>query len=155
MQSQQDYGNIFPTVSVVARGVLIADRLKARMEACELSQAALAREVGVSQQSIGRLVSGEALGSRYLHKIATALHTTPAYLTGETDDPDSELPDESLTADEREILEAFRRLTSKDQAATRQLIRSLAERDPTPTPATVHAPRRSFSRSDESKGKAA
>lgn len=121
----------------------------------DLSQAALAREVGVSQQSIGRLVSGKAVGSRHLHKIAKALKTTPAYLTGETDDPESDLPDETLTADEREILEDFRQLTGKDRAAARQIIRSLADRDPTPTPATVHAPARSFAGRDQSKGRAA
>ncbi|WP_439569078.1 helix-turn-helix domain-containing protein [Sphingopyxis sp.] len=134
--------------------MLIADRLKARMEACELSQAALAREVGVSQQSIGRLVSGEAIGSRYLHKIAAALRTTPSYLTGETDDPESDTPDEALTADEREVLEYFRRLTSKDQAAARQIIRSLAAREPTVS-ATVHAPSRTFSTPNQAKGRAA
>ncbi len=126
------------------------------MEACELSQAALAREVGVSQQSIGRLVTGEAIGSRHLHKIAIALRTTPAYLTGETDDPNSDLPDDRLNADEREILEHFRKLTDKDRAAARQLIRSLAEREPEkkPTP-TLHAPGRSYSHPSQSKGEAA
>lgn len=126
------------------------------MEACELSQAALAREVGVSQQSIGRLVTGEAIGSRHLHKIAIALRTTPAYLTGETDDPNSDLPDDRLNADEREILEHFRKLTDKDRAAARQLIRSLAEREPDTKPApTLHAPGRSFSHPGQGKGEAA
>lgn len=136
--------------------MLLADRIKARMEACELSQAALAREVGVSQQSIGRLVTGEAIDSRHLHKIAIALRTTPAYLTGETDDPNSDLPDDRLNADEREILEHFRKLTAKDRAAARQLIRSLAEREPDTKPApTLHAPGRSFSHPSQSKGEAA
>jgi phage repressor protein C with HTH and peptisase S24 domain len=48
------------------------------------SQAELARRVGVSTQSIWKLVSGGATGSRHLHKIARALETTPEYLTGET-----------------------------------------------------------------------
>lgn len=53
-----------------------------------LSQAELARQVGVSQPSIARLKSGDQYGSRHLHIIARKLGTTPAFLTGETDDPD-------------------------------------------------------------------
>lgn len=128
--------------------MLFADRIKARMEICELSQAALARKVGVSQQSIGRLVSGEAMGSRYLHKIAAALGTTPAYLTGESDDPGEDLADDVLSADEHELIEHFRRLTNKDRAAARQLIRSLADHPekptPAPAPATLHSPMRKY-----------
>lgn len=118
------------------------------MEVCGLSQAALARKVGVSQQSIGRLVTGEAMGSRYLHKIAAALGTTPAYLTGETDDPGSEGPEDFLSGDEHELIEHFRRLTNKDRAAARQLIRSLADHpekpSPAPAPATLHSPPRRY-----------
>lgn len=132
--------------------MLIAERLKSRMDACGFSQAALARKVGVSQQSIGRLVSGEAMGSRYLHKIAAVLATTPAYLTGETDDPTSELPDDLMTHEERELVDEVRRLTSKDRAAVRQLIRSLAGHGPDPKPAapplletpTLHTPQRRY-----------
>lgn len=130
--------------------MLIAERIKARMDICELSQAALARKVGVSQQSIGRLVTGEAMGSRYLHKIAAALRTTPEYLTGETDDPGGEIPDDALSADEQELIDHFRRLTTRDRAAARQLIRSLADHNdaptptPAPTPATLHSPPRKF-----------
>jgi hypothetical protein len=78
-------------------------------------------------------------------------------LTGETDDPESDAPDEALTADEREVLEHFRQLTSKDQAAARQLIRSLAERDADegPVSTTVHSPPRPFSGPSPDKGRAA
>lgn len=57
------------------------------MAAAGLSQTDLAKTVGVSQQAIGKIISGETSKSGYLHKIAHALGTTPAYLTGETDDP--------------------------------------------------------------------
>jgi len=52
-----------------------------------LSQSALAREIGVTQQTIYKVVSGQSAGSSHLHKIARVLQTTPAYLTGEVDDP--------------------------------------------------------------------
>lgn len=52
-----------------------------------LSQSELARRVGITQASIHKLLSGTAYGSKHLHVIARELGTTPAYLTGETDDP--------------------------------------------------------------------
>lgn len=51
-----------------------------------LSQSGLARRVGVTQTTIRKLLSG-GYGSKHLHRIARELETTPAYLTGETDDP--------------------------------------------------------------------
>lgn len=50
------------------------------------SQAELARRVGISPQSIWKLVNGGAHGSRHLHKIARELGTTAEYLDCETED---------------------------------------------------------------------
>lgn len=74
------------------RSVLNAVRLKQMMDAKPLSQSALARRIGVSQQAISRLLKGEVRGSKHLHRIARELGTTPAYLTGETDDPHEGAP---------------------------------------------------------------
>lgn len=52
-----------------------------------LSQAELARRVGITQPSINHLIKRGAAGSSHLHKIAYELNTTAAYLTGQTDDP--------------------------------------------------------------------
>lgn len=68
------------------------DRFRALLASRGLSQSELARRVGVSQASIYRLASGEAYGSKHLHRIARELGTTPAYLTGEIDDPDEGAP---------------------------------------------------------------
>ena len=120
------------------------------MEVVGLSQAELARRVGLSQPSIFNLIHRGKKGSTKLHVIARELRTTPAYLMGETDDPISELPDDALSADEQELIEHFRRLTTRDRAAARQLIRSLAEHNdtitptPAPTPATLHSPQRKY-----------
>lgn len=57
-----------------------------------LSQSELARRVGVSQATIYKLLTGETYGSKHLHRIARELGTTPAYLAGETDDPDENAP---------------------------------------------------------------
>ncbi len=52
-----------------------------------LSQSQLAKLVGLSQATIGKLESGISSGSSHLYKIARALETTSEYLTGEIDDP--------------------------------------------------------------------
>jgi phage repressor protein C with HTH and peptisase S24 domain len=64
-----------------------SERVAERMKLLGWSQSALAREIGVSQPTIGKVVTGQSSGSSHLHKIARALQTTPAYLTGEVDDP--------------------------------------------------------------------
>ncbi len=63
-------------------------RLKRLMSERDLSQQALADLVGVKQPTINRLINGGQAGSKHLHRIAAALQTTPAYLTGETSDAD-------------------------------------------------------------------
>lgn len=68
--------------------MLIPDRLVTRMAEVDETQSSLARKVGVSPQTIGKLVRGESASSSHLHLIAQYLRTTPAYLTGQTDDPD-------------------------------------------------------------------
>lgn len=64
------------------------ERLKRLMAERELSQQALADLVGVKQPTINRLINGGQAGSKHLHRIAAALQTTPAYLTGEAADAD-------------------------------------------------------------------
>lgn len=63
-------------------------RLKERREALGLSQSALARRVGISQQMVGKLEGGDGNTSAHIYKIARDLETTVEYLTNETDDPD-------------------------------------------------------------------
>lgn len=65
----------------------MGERIRDRLEALGMSQAELARRVGISQPSVNHLIKRGATGSSHLHKIARELETTPAYLTGEIDDP--------------------------------------------------------------------
>lgn len=67
--------------------MVIPERLIARMEAVNESQSSLARKVGVSAQTIGKLARGESASSSHLHLIAQHLRTTPAYLIGQIEDP--------------------------------------------------------------------
>ncbi|MDB5663427.1 MAG: hypothetical protein JWN59_1765 [Sphingomonas bacterium] len=63
------------------------ERLAERMRAKGLSQAELARRVGISQQAIGKLVNGSSRSTPHIGQIATILETSPAYLVGQSDDP--------------------------------------------------------------------
>lgn len=70
----------------------IGERIAERRKAKGLSQGALAKRSGLSQPTIGKLEAGISSGSSHIHRIARSLDTTPAYLTGETDNPDENAP---------------------------------------------------------------
>lgn len=107
-----------------------------------LSQSELARRVGVSQTSIAKLASGRGYGSKYIHQIARELGTTPAYLTGETDDPDEDAPPPpTLSHDQRKLIDAFEHLPRADQVALLQIAESMAGRSGS---GSVHAPQRNY-----------
>lgn len=67
--------------------MIIPERLKEFREAAGLSQAELARLVGIAAPSINRLETGDTKTSRKINEIAYYLGTTEAYLTGRVDDP--------------------------------------------------------------------
>ncbi|HEX8446256.1 MAG TPA: S24 family peptidase [Sphingomonas sp.] len=67
--------------------MIVAERVRERLAVKGLSQSELARRVGVTQGAIAKIVSGISQGSSHLHRVARELETTPAYLTGETQDP--------------------------------------------------------------------
>lgn len=64
-------------------------RLLSCMKAAGISQSELARRTGLSQPSIGRLITGETKETGKLIEIAQALGTTPQYLTGADAPPPS------------------------------------------------------------------
>lgn len=68
------------------RQVFRGDRLKALMDANNISQSALARAVGISPTSIWKLLNEPSQGSKHTHKIARHLGTTADFLMGESDD---------------------------------------------------------------------
>lgn len=67
-------------------------RIEERRIAIGISQAELARRVGVRQSTINSLINGDSRSSRSIVKIAQVLHTTPAYLAGEISDPEENAP---------------------------------------------------------------
>ena len=109
------------------------DRILELLHARGLSQGELARRVGVKQPSIFKLIHDNKSGSRHLHRIACELGTTSAYLTGETDDPDSDLPDDAMTSEEREWVDLLRALEPKERQAALTLVRTIATSARSPT----------------------
>jgi len=67
-------------------------RIEQRRLEIGISQAELARRVGVRQSTMNSLINGDARSSRSIVKIAQVLQTTPAYLTGDISDPDKDAP---------------------------------------------------------------
>lgn len=104
--------------------MIVGDRIAARLEATGLSQSELARRLRVRQSTISGLVRGEQRSSTRLHEIARELGTTPAYLLGETDDPQSEAKLPELTYEQRQLLACFEVLDPTD----RQLLLAMAMR---------------------------
>lgn len=104
----------------------VGQRISERLKALRMSQAELARRVGVDQSTINGLVRGSARSSQHLHRIARELRTTPAYLSGETEDPQGDAVLPEITLEERDWLDMLRVIAPKDRKALMQLARTLA-----------------------------
>jgi transcriptional regulator with XRE-family HTH domain len=127
------------TLLSILGDMIDAARLDERMKEKKLSKSEMARRVGVTPPAIRDLVNGNSYSSRHLHKIARELGTTPAYLSGETDDPDSDVPDQpALDRDQLHLIESFDRLSAEDRAALLQIAHSMAGKGDKPT---VHSPK--------------
>ena len=123
-----------------------AERLRGTLVARGLSQAQLAKRVGVSQQTIAKLVTSKALNSRYLHQIARELRTTAAYLTGETEDPSVDAIEGLFTGEEIEWIDLLRSIAPADRSAILQLARTLATSAAVPS---VNTPKPAFRGADK------
>ena len=107
--------------------MVLADRLLERATALKMSQAELARRVGLTQPTINALFTGTTRTSTKLTAIARTLRTTVEYLEGLTDDPTEEFSGDYLTEEEREWVELFRGLSEEDRAPLIAMARSLAK----------------------------
>lgn len=121
-QSVND-GNV---ISLDTASMSIGARIEERLGAIGISQSELARRVGVRQSTMNSLIRGDNRTSRRILQIARELGTTPAYLTGETDDPQSDSPSPAmLGADERELFDHFNCLGAPDRKALLQIVRTM------------------------------
>ncbi len=112
-------------------------RLKACLAKRGISQAELARRVGLQQSTINLLFNGRSQSSTKLRDIARELHTTAAYLEGLTDDPESEIADVGISFEERQLITLTRALDREDFEALAHLVRSLARAASLGTPTAV------------------
>lgn len=106
--------------------VVIGARIQERMKQLGISQAELGRRVGLTQPAIANLIHRNKSGTSHLHRIARELGTTPAYLSGETDDALADGADDRLSSDEQRLLAIYRELPKKDRAALKVLIERMA-----------------------------
>jgi transcriptional regulator with XRE-family HTH domain len=107
--------------------VIVGPRIRERLKSRGLSQSELARRVRLDQSTISGLIKGDQQSSTKLHLIARELETTPAYLSGETDDPTAIIPDEpTYDSETRNLLDSFSMISAADRRAIVQLVQSLA-----------------------------
>ncbi|MEA3042996.1 MAG: hypothetical protein QOH47_834 [Sphingomonadales bacterium] len=111
--------------------VIIGERIERLLLDRGISQAELARRLKLRQSTINALIRGHSQSSKHLHRIARSLGVSAAYLAGETDDPQGEMPEDQLTSDEARLLSIYRQMPKGDRAALTRLIRRMAA-DTTP-----------------------
>lgn len=128
-QSSTKGGSLSKPKGLVLASMFDGDRMRELMASRDISQSALARMVGVSQTTIAKLVLGKGYGSKYLHRIARELGTSPAYLSGETDDPQADAPAApEFSFDERRLVECFGALAPPQRSALLTVALAMAER---------------------------
>lgn len=94
-----------------------------------IKQAALFRAVGKDEFYASNLKRTKNVPVEFVESWAAALHTTPAYLMGETDDPSLETKKEpagiadGLTEEDRELIEAFRAASPEKRQAILALLK--------------------------------
>lgn len=105
-----------------------SDRIQLLMDRKGLSQSELARRVGVTQGAIAKISRKYPNGTSHLHTIARILGTTPAYLVGETNDPEEGAPSgPDLDSETLELVDRFATLAPADRRALLQVARSMAD----------------------------
>lgn len=118
----------------MALGTRISDRLKA----LKMNQSQLARKCGIPQTTVNSIIKEDRRSSPHLMKLAAALRTTPAYLLGETDDPESELAEAPLSFEERELIDVTRQLGRDDFNVVAYIARRLVGGELHGTPAPIN-----------------
>lgn len=103
----------------------LGSRIAGRLSALGMSQAELARRAGAPQTTINSLIKGDSRSSPHLVRIARALKTTPAYLTGETDDESIDAVDLAFSPEDIEWIDLLHRLDRRGREAVLQLARTL------------------------------
>jgi len=111
--------------------VATGDRIRAGIEALGIiSQAELARRVGMSPQNLQRILIGEVKRSRHFRRIAEELHCSVGWLMSGTGKPPRWWKPEGVEADEDAEHEgAAGVVTSSGESETARLERALARKE--------------------------
>lgn len=124
---------------------MLSERIEERLETAGLSQAGLARAAGIPVTTLNSFIRRGGRSTINMVRIARVLQTTPAYLLGETDDPEADLPELLLSNKEHELLDQWRQLSERDQETVHRLLVSLSRRHPTDS---VHSPKLNYKAGD-------
>lgn len=109
-----------------------------------LDQTELARQAGVRQGTISKILLGRTSNSRHLPRIASIVGVSSAWLLGETDDAEQDAaPASDLTHDEAKLLSNWRQLSADDRKALDRIINTMIG------PKTLHAPALSYRAGDK------
>lgn len=105
---------------------IIKERVQSACKLSGISQKHLCELLNKDRAFLSNVFRGYcAITDDQVQTIADALHTTSAYLTGETDDPaPADSPDE-LSSEEKELLELYRSVSPEKQELFRNIIEQL------------------------------
>lgn len=106
---------------------MIGERIRQRLLLLGISQAELARRLKIHQATVNGLINGGQRSSTHLHRIAAELKTTPAFLSGETDDPSLDAPPPTLSSEDQALLALYHSLESSGQKAVIEIMRTMAQ----------------------------
>lgn len=104
------------------------DRLQICCEQSNTTVTALLKTIGLSTSKGTAWKNGSMPKSDVLYKIAAVLHTTPAYLMGETDDPSPETKKEpagiadGLSEDKRFLIECAMNMSDENARKLRAIV---------------------------------
>lgn len=105
------------------------DRMKDLAKRQGIKQKELFEMVGRKEWFGGDIKKGVSVPASYVETWAAALHTSPAYLMGETDDPTETkkeptgLVADGLSDEDRELIEAFRAASPEKRQAILALLK--------------------------------
>lgn len=105
---------------------IFKDRIKERCKITGVSQKHLCDAVGKSKQYLNNVWDGKCSAtSDEIASFASILSTTPAYLTGETDDPAPDSTPVQLSPEEEEMLELYRDISPEKRELFKKIIEQL------------------------------
>lgn len=102
----------------------VGERIKARRLELGITQEELARRMGLTNRATvchAERDTGEQMTSKTLANYARALHCSPVYLMGLTDDPEP-LNEFYLTDEEQKLIIEYRKAPEHDRQMIRRLL---------------------------------